>query len=107
MKLADTNDLIVHCIQITLIERKIDASSIPLRNLPFDINRVRSMVDETNLSKNARQFLNSLQKSEKQRQTPFNLSQMMTMMQGLSPFPMNEREEKKSVLFLGMKTSST
>ena len=89
MKLADTNDLIIHCIQITLIEQKIDASSNPSRNLPFDINRVRSMVDETNLSKNARQFLNNLQQSEKQRQTTsqsFNLSQMMTMMQGLTPF---------------------
>lgn len=81
MKLADTNDLIIHCIQITLIERKIDSS----RNLPFDINRVRSMVDETTLSSNARQLLNNLQHIDKQRSTtsqPLNLSQMMAMMQG-------------------------
>lgn len=89
MKLADTNDLIIYCIQITLIERKIDSSSISSSNFPFDLNRVRSMLDENNLSKNARRFMNDLQHIDEQRRTKgqtsqsFNLGQMMSIIQGL------------------------
>jgi len=58
-------------------------------NLPFDLNRVRSMVDETNLSSNARQFMNDLQHIQEQRRNTkdnssqqFNLGQLMLMMKG-------------------------
>ncbi len=56
-------------------------------NLPFDLNRVRSMIDETNLSSNARQFMNDLQHIQDKRtkqssSQPFNLGQMMLMMKG-------------------------
>jgi len=57
-------------------------------NLPFDLNRVRSMIDETNLSSNARQFMNDLQHIQEQRRIKdnssqqFNLGQLMLMMKG-------------------------
>ncbi len=60
-------------------------------NLPFDLNRVRSMIDETNLSSNARQFMNDLQHIQEQRRIKennsspnqqFNLKQLMLMMKG-------------------------
>jgi UDP-galactopyranose mutase len=57
-----------------------------MMNLPFDLNRVRSMIDETNLSSNARQFMNDLQHIQEQRRTKnnssqqFNLGQLMLMM---------------------------
>jgi UDP-galactopyranose mutase len=59
-----------------------------MMNLPFDLNRVRSMIDETNLSSNARQFMNDLQHIQEQRRTKnnssqqFNLGQLMLMMKG-------------------------
>jgi hypothetical protein len=58
-------------------------------NLPFDLNRVRSMIDETNLSSNARQFMNDLQHRQDRTRTnesssspQFNISQLMCMMKG-------------------------
>jgi UDP-galactopyranose mutase len=56
-------------------------------NLPFDLNRVRSMIDETSLSSNARQFMNDLQHIQETRtkqssSQQFNLGQMMLMMKG-------------------------
>ena len=62
------------------------------QSFPFDLNRVRSMVDESNLSTNARQFMKDLQHIQERRQTKgqtsqsFNLGQMMTMIQGLIAF---------------------
>jgi len=59
-----------------------------MMNLPFDLNRVRSMIDETNLSSNARQFMNDLQHIQEQRRTKnnssqqFNLGQLMLTMKG-------------------------
>jgi UDP-galactopyranose mutase len=62
-----------------------------MMNLPFDLNRVRSMIDETNLSSNARQFMNDLQHIQEQRRIKennsspnqqFNLKQLMLMMKG-------------------------
>jgi UDP-galactopyranose mutase len=59
-----------------------------MMNLPFDLNRVRSMIDETNLSSNARQFMNDLQHIQEQRRIKdnssqqFNLGQLMLMMKG-------------------------
>jgi hypothetical protein len=54
-------------------------------SLPFDLNRVRSMINEENLSTNARQFMNDLQHIEEQRRSKDNTSQLghlMTMMKG-------------------------
>ncbi len=63
-----------------------------MMNLPFDLNRVRSMIDETHLSSNARQFMNDLQHTQGQRRTKetslpqFNLGQFMFMMNGKKIF---------------------
>jgi hypothetical protein len=57
-------------------------------NFPFDLNRVRSMIDESNLSPNARQFMNNLQHIQEQKRPrtnpsqQFNLDHLMTMMKG-------------------------
>ena len=88
MKLANKAELIVYCLEINL--RKIDAttSSVSMMNLPFDLNRVRSMIDETSLSSNARQFMNDLRNIQEQRRTKeassqqMNLAQLMLMMKG-------------------------
>jgi len=59
-----------------------------MTNLPFDLNRVRSMIDETNLSSNARQFMNNLEHIQDQRRTKdnssqqINLNHLMSMMKG-------------------------
>ncbi|CAF4603974.1 unnamed protein product, partial [Rotaria sp. Silwood2] len=88
LKLADTTQLIVYCLQINLSKKQSNAQSIPMMNLPFDLNRVRSMIDETSLSSNARQFMNDLQHMQEQRRTKeassqqLNLSQIMLMMKG-------------------------
>jgi hypothetical protein len=72
-------------------------------NLPFDLNRVRSMIDETNLSTNARQFMNDLQHIQEQRHRKdnpsqqFNLSQMMLMMKGKIKFYFDIRLQKDFV----------
>ena len=78
----------MYCLQINLTKTKATAQSIPMTNLPFDLDRVRSMIDETNLSSNARQFMNNLQHSQEQRRTKetssqdLNLTQLMFMMRG-------------------------
>ncbi|CAF4202198.1 unnamed protein product, partial [Rotaria magnacalcarata] len=90
LKLADITQLVVYCLQINLTKVKATAQSIPMMNLPFDLNRVRSMIDETNLSSNARQFMNNLQYTQEQRQTKetssqdLNLTQLMFMMKGMN-----------------------
>ena len=59
-----------------------------LMNLPFDLNRVRAMIDEGNLSSSARQFMTDLQHIEERRRTtasvpsPNNIAQLMLMMKG-------------------------
>lgn len=59
-----------------------------MMNLPFDLNRVRAMIDEGNLSSSARQFMTDLQHIDERRRTtasvpsPNNLAQMMLMMKG-------------------------
>ena len=56
--------------------------------LPFDLSRVRSMIDESNLSSNARQFMTNLRFIQENRQAKecpsqeFHLNQMMLMMKG-------------------------
>ncbi|CAF4694887.1 unnamed protein product, partial [Rotaria sp. Silwood1] len=94
LKLADITQLIVYCLQINLSKKKFNVQSLPMMNLPFDLNRVRSMIDETSLSSNARQFMNDLQHIQEQRRTKetssssssssqqLNLSQIMLMMKG-------------------------
>lgn len=63
-----------------------------MTSLPFDLNRVRSMIDETNLSSNAKQFMNDLQHIQEQRRIKdnssqqFNLTQLMSMMKGKDLF---------------------
>lgn len=63
-----------------------------MANLPFDLNRVRSMIDETNLSSNARQFMNNLEHIQEQRRTKdnsseqINLNHLMSMMKGKDLF---------------------
>ncbi|CAF4458333.1 unnamed protein product [Rotaria socialis] len=90
LKLADITQLVVYCLQINLTKVKATAQSLPLMNLPFDFNRVRSMIDETNLSSNARQFMNNLQHTQEQRRTKetspqdLNLAQLMFMMKGMN-----------------------
>ncbi|CAF0746897.1 unnamed protein product [Adineta ricciae] len=85
LKLGDADELSIYCIQITM--KKIQ--SVPSTSFPFDINRVRSMVDENHLSSNARQFMNDLQHIQEQRRTKevsspqFNLSSLMSLMTGM------------------------
>ena len=66
---------------------------MPTMHLPFDMTRVRSMVDETNLSSNARQFMNDLAHAQERRRPtdaasqPSNLGQLMLLMKGaMRPF---------------------
>ena len=62
---------------------------------PFDLNRVRSMIDEKNLSSNARQFMSDLEHIQERRRTTdtasqqFNVGQMMLMMKGEKIFCFN------------------
>ncbi len=79
---------------------------MPTMNLPFDLNRVRSMIDETNLSTNARQFMNDLQHIQEQRQSKdntsqqFNLGQMMLMMKGeIRVFHIDVKRKKRGFPF--------
>jgi UDP-galactopyranose mutase len=71
-----------------------------MMNLPFDLNRVRSMIDETHLSSNARQFMNDLQHTQEQRRTKetsvpqFNLGQFMFMMHGKKIFVLKNTIKK-------------
>ncbi len=71
-----------------------------MMNLPFDLNRVRSMIDETHLSSNARQFMNDLQHTQEQRRTKetsvpqFNLGQFMFMMNGKKIFVLKNTIKK-------------
>lgn len=75
-------------MQINLNETKANEKAIPMMNLPFDLNRVRSMIDETNLSSNARQLMNNLQYMQQQRRTEesvskgLNITQLMCMIKG-------------------------
>lgn len=67
---------------------KVNAPAIPMTNLPFDLNRVRSMIDETNLSSNARKFMNDLQHMQEHKRNQdhaskqLSLPQLMLMMKG-------------------------
>ena len=84
------SELVIYCLQINLSELNTDVKSpsMPAMHLPFDMTRVRSMVDEKNLSSNARQFMNDLAHVQERRRPtdatsqPSNLSQLMLMMKG-------------------------
>ena len=84
------SELVIYCLQINLSEVNTDVKSpsMPTVHLPFDMTRVRSMVDEKNLSSNARQFMNDLAHVQERRRPthatsqPSNLSQLMLLMKG-------------------------
>ncbi|UJR33804.1 hypothetical protein I4U23_021228 [Adineta vaga] len=98
LKLADITDLTIYCIQITM--KKIQ--SISSRNFPFDLNRVRSMIDETHLSSNARQFMNDLQHIQEQRRTKensssqLNIGSLMSLMTGMKSSSVNTKQASTS-----------
>ncbi|CAF0727702.1 unnamed protein product [Adineta steineri] len=102
LKLADTTELIVYCIQINLSKNKSNTLSTPMMHLPFDLNRVRSMVDETHLSSNARQFMNDLQHLQDHRRVKetsssssspqFNLGQFVSLMSGMKSSAPNPKQ---------------
>jgi hypothetical protein len=79
-------------------------------SLPFDLNRVRSMINEENLSTNARQFMNDLQHIQEQRRSKDNTSQLghlMTMMKGWISLIASLKKDFFLFLFAGMQTSSS
>ncbi|CAF0784404.1 unnamed protein product [Rotaria sordida] len=108
LKLADITQLIVYCLQINLSKNKSNVQSIPMMNLPFDLNRVRSMIDETSLSSNARQFMNDLQHLQERRRTKetssssssqqMNLTQIMLMMKGMTDSSSNTKQSTPTLL---------